>query len=896
MRKNLLAIAMFFWILQVYSQSAREVGVEIRAQLIAGKYMQLTWLQQSGSTRYQVYTKSSSNNGWDSIADLQGSDTIYIDSSYKLGTKKEYRVARTSSNYTGFNGNGYMVAGFQIPAEESLGRVLVVIEDIYQTTAQELIETYLNQITNEGYFVDTHYVNKNDDVTDIKDWILKKWSADKNTYTSVLLLGRIPVPYSGNLRPDGHVDHTGAWPADLYYGAFDINWTDNTINNTTATYSRNHNTPGDGKFDLSRYNSGSQTTIQKVNISVGRVDLSNMNSFGTDTSLIKQYLIKSLAFRTGQRKAQLKTLVDDNFGYFGSEAFASCGFRNGSTFSKWDISTDDYRSEMSKNSYLLSYGCGGGAYTSCMGIGTSSDFVNDSLLNPFTLLFGSYFGDWDNSDNFLRAPLASKGWGLVSVWAGRPYWMMHPCALGAPVAEAALITQNTWNVYNAAGWQSGVHVALMGDPTLRMFSVDNVHDLRLEKNCDASVSLLWGDIKDLADSVIIEHWDGSAWLNKYILSASDTGTALQLGKGQHKISIRYLKLMESGSGTWWQYGARRIESFELDSIPAGKIIGDISPAYCNDSTYYFINDGNFNSNTSSFWTWNQQTESAPKGDTFIIDNPEVSSTLMITRFSKGGCIYIDSVKLNIQKLDYNLETKLRDHYCLETDYEFKDESGSDTTIMNSWFWMGKVIARGLGDTFSLNSATTGEQILYLKRESKYGCKFNDSWSLVFSKPEKPVILEVENLGRIGDTVKLNSASNYHFYEWNNGLASPDSTYKFVAELESEMVSLVGIDSMGCRSDSTLLRFNFVVNRSETIGNLNVMAYPNPFKQEINISVPIKSNRLNATLTDIKGVNYFKLELNPGIQKLVVDNLADGVYYLKVSDSITGENSVIRLVK
>jgi len=881
---------------QLYSQTAREVGVEIRAQLNASKYLQLSWLQQSGSTRYQVYTKNAANDGWDRIADLQGSDTIYIDSTYKIGTKKEYKVARTSNNYTGFDGNGYMVAGFDIPAQEFLGRALVIIEDIYKTTAQELLVDYLNQITNEGYFVDTHYVNKNDGVKDIKDWISKKWSADKNVYTTVLLLGRVPVPYSGDYRPDGHTDHTGAWPADLYYGSFDINWTDNTVNNSSATYSRNHNTPGDGKFDISKYNSTSQTTIQKVNIPVGRVDLSNMSSFGTDTSLIKRYLIKSLAFRTGQRKAQLKTLVDDNFGFFNSEAFASGGFRNGSTFSKWDISTADYRTEMSKNSYLLSYGCGAGSYTSCSGVSSSSAFVGDSLLNPFTLMFGSYFGDWDNSDNLLRAPLASKGWGLVSVWAGRPYWMMHPCALGAPVAEATLITQNTWKIYNAAGFQSGVHVALMGDPTLRMFAVDNVHSLKLVKNCDASVDFLWGDVKDLADSIIIENWDGSSWLKKSTLSGTDTGIVMQLGKGQHKISIRFLKLMESGSGTWWQYGARRIESFELDSIPAGKILGDVAPVYCNDSTYTFINDGDFNSNTTSIWTWNQQNESAPKGDTFTIINPQANGTLMITRFSKDGCIFIDSVSIAIQKMDYELDTKLREHYCLEAAYEFKDEIGSDTTILNKWNWMGNEIQRGLGDTFSLSSVTPGTQLLYLLRESKYGCKFNDSWSLVFSKPEKPVILEVENIGRIGDTIKLKSASNYHFYEWNNGLASQDSGYVFVAELESEMVSLVGIDSMGCRSDSTLKRFAFVVNRNHTLGNLNVSAYPNPFDQEILISVPHRSSLLRTTLTDIKGVNHAQLELKSGIHKLDVDQLPGGIYYLKLTDDVTGETSVIRLVK
>ena len=565
-RKFVVLFCLLTFNFQLFGQTAREVGVEIRAQLNAGKYMQLTWLNQSGTTRYQVYTKNSSGNGWDRIADLQPSDTLYIDSTYQIGAKKEYRVARTSSNYTGFDGNGYILAGFEVPAEDSLGRVLVLIEDTYKSVASELVNNYLNQIINEGYSIDTHYVNRNDSVQTVKNWIYQNWIIDTNTFTTVLLLGRIPVPYSGNFRPDGHTDHTGAWPADLYYGSFDISWTDNSVNNTSASRTANHNVPNDNKFDLSRYNSSSQTNIQKVNIPVGRVDMTNMNSFGDDTALIKRYLIKALEFRTGLRKARLKTLVDDNFGYFGSEAFASGGFRNGSTFSKWDISTLDYRTEMANGSYLLSYGCGGGTYTSCSGVSSSGNFVSDSLLNPFTMLFGSYFGDWDNSNNFLRAPLASKGWGLVSVWAGRPYWMMHPCALGSPIANATIATQNTWKIYNAAAYQANVHVALMGDPSLRMFVVDNINSLDISELCDASINLSWGDVEDIADSIIIEKWNGSNWAYCKGVGSSNSNTVLNLGSGDHLLSLRFLKLMESGSGTWWQFGARRIENIVLDTV------------------------------------------------------------------------------------------------------------------------------------------------------------------------------------------------------------------------------------------------------------------------------------------------------------------------------------------
>ncbi|MEY3965294.1 MAG: hypothetical protein RL263_463, partial [Bacteroidota bacterium] len=202
--KITLILGALFFTSQLHAQTAREVGVEIKANLNSSKHIELKWLQQSGSTRYQVFTKNSSNSGWDRLADLSGTDTVFTDTSYRLGSRKEYRVARTSSNYTGFDGNGYIVAGFDVPPNESLGRVLLLIENKYKTTASPEIKKYIHQIQNEGYLVDTHYVATTENPPAVKSWIYNQWQKDTTIPTSIFLLGRIPVPYSGNMRPDGH--------------------------------------------------------------------------------------------------------------------------------------------------------------------------------------------------------------------------------------------------------------------------------------------------------------------------------------------------------------------------------------------------------------------------------------------------------------------------------------------------------------------------------------------------------------------------------------------------------------------------------------------------------------------------------------------------------------------
>src|SRR5690606_4061701 len=132
-------------------------------------------------------------------------------------------------------------------------------------------------------------------------------------------------------------------------------------------------------------------------IPIGRIDLTNMTAFGIgDTALMKRYLNKNHQFRIGNLQAAKRGLVDDNFGAFGGEAFAASAFRIYSTLFSLPVTTTDYRSTMGAASYLFSYGCGAGAYNSCSGVSNTANFVTDSFCNPFTMLYGSYFIDWDS--------------------------------------------------------------------------------------------------------------------------------------------------------------------------------------------------------------------------------------------------------------------------------------------------------------------------------------------------------------------------------------------------------------------------------------------------------------------------------------------------------------------
>ena len=88
----------------------------------------------------------------------------------------------------------------------------------------------------------------------------------------------------------------------------------------------------------------------------------------------------------------------------------------------------------------------------------------------FTLLYGSHFGEWDLTDDIMRSVLATPGVALTSCLGGRPHWFLHHMGLGEPIGYGTRLTMNNSTLYctQTNAFTRGVHIGLMGDPTLRM--------------------------------------------------------------------------------------------------------------------------------------------------------------------------------------------------------------------------------------------------------------------------------------------------------------------------------------------------------------------------------------------------------------------------------------------
>lgn len=516
-------------------------------------FIKLYWPSETATSHF-VYRKMKGEATFSSsFVLLSGSDSSYIDSTVEVGKSYEYYVKRNGS----VGAYGYINTGIKVSSEsnglEVKGKLILLVDSTHSQALISEIDDLVQVLESECWTVIRHDISPLESVPNVKQVIVSEYQKDPQNVKAVYLFGHVPVPYSGNLAPDAHPDHVGAWPADAYYGDINGTWTDVSVNTTAASDVRNKNIPGDGKFDASVLPSA-------VELQVGRVDFANMSVFTlSETDLLKQYLKKSLDFRVGKIKVEERGIIDDNFGGFSNEAFAASAWKAFSTFFGSDSITfansgtgHDYRTNLNAASYMWSYGCGGGSYTSASGIGNSTQLAGDSLQTVFTALFGSYFGDWDKANNFLRAPLA-QGLTLTNAWSGRPHWYFHHMALGENIGYSQKLMVNTNPYYQHYGARF-VHIALMGDPTLTMHIIEPPTLLSLTETSN-TVELTWNASPDNILGYHIFRKDSVDGLyhrvNGNIINATTFVDTEFNRPGRYWYTVRAVKLEHKFSGSYY---------------------------------------------------------------------------------------------------------------------------------------------------------------------------------------------------------------------------------------------------------------------------------------------------------------------------------------------------------
>lgn len=556
-----LLIAQLLVSFSLFAQKGEDQTIFITVEYGEDGGATLTWPNDPNfSDTYYIYeNQAETTQDFKYIDNLSGNS--WTDDNYEIGTKKEIMVTKKEgNNVIAFN---VISLGKEVEMPYYQGGILLLVDDTLANELDlELIQLEQDLIL-EGWDVFKLFVSRNDSPAEVKE-LIKTVAADmKQQLKSIYIIGHVPVPYSGffsrngtALPPDGHVEgsgnHTGAWPADMYYGDLDGSWTDASVNYTDSKSDRNNNIPGDGKFDQS-------TPPSDIDVIVSRVDFYDMAAFPEqEIDLIKDYLARASEWRSGNTGFVLRGLIDDNFKNLNISA---SGYRAISNLIGTDslFNDRDYLTELKDNNYYFSFGMGAGSYTSCSGIGKTTDFVENKIKTVFTGVSGSYFGDWDSKNNILRATLASGA--LGSFWSGIPHWYLNKLGVGGTIGDCLLYSQNadyigSANVIALNASQNKVHTTLLGDPTLRFMQMNSAPEIVATKEAGA-IKISWNEPTSPFDGFNlyrIDLDDNSATKVNNELITDNEFIDLAAPTGSFIYSFRAAKLIELPTSSYYIMG------------------------------------------------------------------------------------------------------------------------------------------------------------------------------------------------------------------------------------------------------------------------------------------------------------------------------------------------------
>ncbi len=529
----------------------------------------LTWDEEAGAI-YSITRKSLSDNTWTTIAGNISANS-FTDTQSNAGIPYEYKIFKTLNGTTVFS---MIYGGNEVPSTINRGRLLLLVDATHADALKDKIDRWKNDAAGDGWIVIQKNVDPSMAVPDVKALIVEEYQALGGLNT-VFLFGHIPVPYSGRIVPDGHSNnHFGAWSADVYYAEMNELWTDTSVT-TTGQPERTTNVPGDGKFDNS--------SIGAAELEVGRVDFFNMPAFAeTEQELLAKYLDKDHAFKNKHFTPKMQAVGIDNFS-FGFDTSPDLNYPP--MVGGENYMTGNYRNSLLADSYVWSYGAGGGSYTSASGISNTTNMAADSLQGVFTCLFGSYFGDWDTQNNFLRAALGS-GTILTNAWSARPHWPFFHMGLGTNIGLQAKLAQSDDGRY-FQGFNRSIHIALMGDPTLRLHNMHPLSSLNGNYN-EAGNELSWTQDLGLDEiqqfNIYVKEdssyeWELLASVDSDVFSYSDPNS---YETGDINYMVRPEQLQVSPSGSYYNQG---LGKFITITIPAVDLDGDgfFSDVDCDDT-------------------------------------------------------------------------------------------------------------------------------------------------------------------------------------------------------------------------------------------------------------------------------------------------------------------------
>jgi hypothetical protein len=710
------------------AQAIRSYTIELtcktRVYNTSQSIVEFKWHYRSPNAANQyVFRKNKERHTWGNPYRILGSRDSSFNDTIPTGKAFEYMVQKNNGP-DGVPIYGFAYSGHKLNAITQRGTILLIIDSTNKSFLENDIRTYRNDLIGDGWKTVVKWVSPSTTVPQIKSYIVAQYNADPSNVKSVCLIGNVAVPYSGNYYyngssgippPDEHVawsglgpSHEGAWPTDLYYGCMtNATWPDASVNNTLGVRPANRNVPSDGKFDITELN-------ELVKLQVGRIDLSEMSLFKNDVpdtahierELLKRYFTKNHSFKHKLVTIKERCLIDDNFGLINAggiyEHFGSSSYRNMAPLIADSVVKNlNYLTTLNTQDYLWSFGMGAGTYLSCSGIGTTANMAStsQSVKSVFTGLMGSFFGDWDTANNFLRAPLAAKGNVLNSFWCGRPHWYFHHMGLGETIGYSALKTQNNYDsaysqfygfalpIYPVTYFKYNsfqIHSSLMGDPTVRMQPVEPVRSLLAKQDsCNLAFKLTW-----IAPSDTAVH-SYYVYRSKHIDSTfTQIGTTSNLYwkdnaplSGTNVYMVRALKLQTSGSGTYYNLSQGIFDTISSSELSTPLLNAGRDTTVCKNA---IVKLGLKSNSMRTSYRWNL---SGYTRDTISIRVTSSNAWILTATDTLSTCIKRDTINLVALSLPQSELVTASNPYCMDT-ATYSSTSRNGISYRYTWHFNG----------------------------------------------------------------------------------------------------------------------------------------------------------------------------------------------------------------
>ena len=515
---------------------------------------------------------------WGAPLQTNLTSAIYADTNVAVGDRYEYKIVRPRPT-----GEKLLLsAAIRATPIESRGKIVILVDSALASRFSEPINAALAQfeedLVGDGWMVTRKIVPRHDDRANDAANKFNKASVTaihrllqaehQSGAKGVVLVGHVAVPYAGYYSGDGHADHIGAWPADMYYGDVDGRWEDGGQALPNAAHPELSNVPGDGKFE----NDFAPSDLEML---LGRVDFARLPLFGTQNAptaaearLIEQYFAKAHRYRfnlapypLGEEGVAYGFFSPDGRGSVDTIAYENAQ-RNFCAFYTRGLDAlkvgDPYCP--GEKSWVWGFIVGpGGAYLININMWVlehttaSLTHLQNEPHVAFHLLLGSYFGDWNSTNNFMRATLATPNYGLAAAWMSPgptpTHWRFQSMGLGEPLGAGLLSTVND-NPRQMTG-DNVRFLAILGDPTLRLHVITPPSQLTVSRG-NAGIELTWRPGDSAAQYFVYRAPDKSGPFSRISPVPIDRAsfTDKEPSSREPVYMVRAVKLALSGCGSY----------------------------------------------------------------------------------------------------------------------------------------------------------------------------------------------------------------------------------------------------------------------------------------------------------------------------------------------------------